>query len=494
MIATLERALNWETFERQLVEWLTKHDLMQRQARWVVGVSGGADSTLLLHALRVVSERNTLEWDLHVAHLHHGLRTVDADADEVFVRELAEASRLPLHVERADLAADATNTNGASEDTARSRRYEFFERVAIQIGSDIIAVAHHADDDAETVLHRICRGTGMRGLAGMREVRAIRAGSMTRLVRPLLHVRRHEIEHLCKEQGVSYRTDATNLTTKYTRGRLRNLVIPLLREQMNPNVTEALLRLAEQARWLGTYLEDAAARTFDSLVVQEAPDCVVLNTRAMLSKQRIIQAEIVRRATSRVLGGERDLSFSHTDAVLKLAADGETGKELHLPGPLVVRKVYERLEFRPLETSVEAPELFPVFINCPGATDLPALGMKLTADLCDVDDEVIGNVPNGQRRNEEWLDFQRLQLPLYVRARRDGDRFWPLGAPGTKSLGDFLSDAKVDPALRSRMGVVCDQAGPIWVMPLRIDERVKLRPTTKQALRLVISQTGKSRT
>ncbi|RMF71397.1 MAG: tRNA lysidine(34) synthetase TilS [Planctomycetota bacterium] len=485
-----ELGLSWADFKSDLIDWLTRHDLMRSDARWVVGVSGGADSTLLLHALRVINQDRDLKWSLHVAHLHHGLRTVDADADEQFVRQLAEDLKLPLHVERADLAAEASSAAGVNEETARIRRYEFFERVALQIGSDIIAVAHHADDDAETVLHRICRGTGLRGLAGMRETRPIRPGSTTRLVRPLLRVRRCEIERLCAEQRIAYRTDATNLTSRYTRGRLRNLVLPMLREQVNPNVTEALLRLAEQARWLGTYLEDAAERTFESLVVQESPACVVLNTRALLSKPRIIQAEIIRSAKSRVLGVERDLSFSHTDSVLKLAAEGETGKELHLPGSLVVRKVYDRLEFRPLSDGDATPELFPVFINCPGSTDLPVLGMRLTAEIHEVDGEAARNVPNGQRRNEEWLDVQRLKLPLYVRARRDGDRFWPLGAPGTKSLGDFLSDAKIDPALRSRMGVVCDQAGPVWVMPLRIDERVKLRPTTRRALRLVLTTAG----
>jgi tRNA(Ile)-lysidine synthase len=321
----------------------------------------------------------------------------------------------------------------------------------------------------------------------MSDIRPIQPGSRVRLVRPLLQTRRATIDEICRGQGFECRQDASNLTGEFTRGRIRNIVLPHLRETLNPNVSDALLRLAEQARWLGTYLEDAAERTFESLLISETPRHIVINTRALLAKQKLIQAEVVRRAISLVLGGEQDLGFSHLDAVLKLAADKASGKEVHLPGAVVARKQYERLEFRPLtDTGAEAwPELTPVFVACPGRTPLPSLGGELFSELCDVDPGRIDALREAPNPFEEWVDFERLRPPLLVRGKRDGDRFRPLGSPGAKTLSEFFGDEKIDPQLRARTGVLFDQDGPVWVIPLRIDDRVKLRATTRRALRLV---------
>jgi tRNA(Ile)-lysidine synthase len=477
--------VNWDALLEQLAYGLCTEGLLVPEAGWVIGVSGGADSTLLLHAMRELSERQGLRWSLHAGHLHHGLRGDDADRDAEFVARLAASLNVPLHSQRTDIAQQARESGRSTEEVARQWRYEFLERIALKSGCDLVAVAHHADDLAETVLHRICRGTGLRGLAGMPVLRPIHPGSRVRLVRPLLGQRRATIEALCRERGLEYRVDNSNATSEFTRGRIRNVVLPLMRDSINPNVTEALLRLAEQARWLGVYLEDAAARTFESLVISESPGRVVLNTRGLLSKQRIIQAEVVRKAISLVAGGEQDLSFHHIESVLKLAADRGSGRSLHLPGPALVRKQYDRLEFGPLtEPRAQPEELVPVFVACPGRTELPLLGMLLTVEVCPVSTGGTAGLIRHRGPHEEWVDFDRVHLPLLVRSRRDGDRFWPLGAPGSKSVSDFLSDEKIDPALRSRTGVLCDQRGPIWVMPMRIDERVKLRETTGRALRL----------
>ena len=482
--------MKWDSFLQRLCDWLGEHELLAPEAHWVIGVSGGADSTLLTHAMRAISEEREFGWRLHIAHMHHGLRGEDADADAAFVEDLARRLGLDFHVVRVDVCRESGENGGSIEEVARRMRYEFLERVALKTGSGCVAVAHHADDDAETILHRICRGTGIRGLAGMREIREIQPASRVRLIRPMLRERRETIELLCEERGIETRTDASNHSTEFTRGRIRNVILPTLREYLNQNVSDALLRLGEQARWLETYLRDAAARTFESLIVSDQRDHIVLNIHAMLGKQRIIQAEVVRRAVSLLPGGEQDLSFTHVDAVLRLASDGASGKELHLPGSILVRKVYDRLEFS-LRGAVEHPaELASAFVKCPGATPLPQLNAELTAEICDVDAAKIEELRRTPHPYEEWFDYDRLQFPLLVRGRRDGDRFHPLGVGGAKSLSDFLIDEKIDPATRARTGVLCDQAGVVWIMPLRIDERAKLDANTRRALRLVLTPTS----
>ncbi|MCK4340784.1 MAG: tRNA lysidine(34) synthetase TilS [Phycisphaerae bacterium] len=467
--------------------WLERRNLLAPSLNWVLGLSGGPDSTILLHALLALSERAELHWNLFPAHLHHGLRADEADADAAFASDLADELNLPFHSEQVDIRAEVESRGGSLEETARHRRYEFLERVALKTGSELVALAHHADDNAETILHRICRGTGLRGLAGIHDVRPIQPESHIRVVRPLLRQRRSTIEELCAAQGLEIRTDSTNRSLEFTRGRIRNKVMPLLAETLNPQVTDALLRLAEHARWLGTYLEDAAARTFDALVISEHPHYIVLNVRGLLGKQRIIQAEVIRRALALVNPGEQDLAFTHIDAILRLAEDPASGKEVHLPGPVVVRKQYDRLEFGPLTDEGPPPELSSVFVACPGRTPLAMLGLELRAEIRNVGPLKIKGLQRNANRYEEWLDYEQVRPPLLVRGRREGERFHPLGAPGAKTLGDFLSDEKVDPQVRARTGILCDQRGPIWVMPLRIDERVKLRPRTRKALRLVLT-------
>jgi tRNA(Ile)-lysidine synthase len=460
----------------------------------VVGVSGGPDSALLLHALRALGERADLRWRLHAAHFHHGLRGAEADADAQFVSDLADQLGIPFHTERADIRAEVERGGGSTEEVARNARYDFLERVALRTGSERVAVAHHADDNAETVLHRICRGTGLRGLVGIRDVRPIQPDSHVLVVRPLLGQRRATIEALCAARQLVLRIDSTNRSPEFTRGRIRHSIMPLLAEQLNPNVAEALLRLAEHARMLGSYLEDAAARTFDSLVVTQRSEQIVLNTRALLGKQRIIQAEVVRRAVSLVLGREQDLGFAHVESILRLAEDPGSRKEVHVPGPVVVRKLYDRLEFGPLVEAEPAPDLGTTFVACPGRTPLPLLGLLLAAEVCEVDEQRIAALRRNTNPSEEWLDFDAVQPPLVIRGRQEGDRFHPLGAPGAKTIGDFLSEQKVDPRVRARTGILCDRQGPLWVMPLRIDERAKLTEGTRQAVRLVLRPAGRPAT
>jgi len=479
--------VNWDAFLNQVQAWLESRQLLAAHTSWVVGLSGGPDSTLLVHALKALSEREELRWKLHAAHFHHGMRGAEADADAAFAAELAEQLGLPYHTERADIPAVVAEEGGSPEEVARDRRYEFLERVALKAGSELVAVAHHADDNAETILHRICRGTGLRGLAGIRDVRPIRPGSRICVVRPLLSQRRATIEELCAARGLSVRADSTNRSPEFTRGRIRHEIMPLLAAQLNPNVSEALLRLGEHARLLGTYLEDAAERTFESLVIAQRPRHIVLNTRALLGKQRIIQAEVVRRAISLVLEGDQDLSFAHVEAILRLVDDPASGKEVHVPGPVVVRKQYDRLEFRPLNDDEPAPELGTIFVACPGRTALPMLGQTLMAEVCDMTPEKLEDLRRNTNRLEEWLDLEFVRPPLLVRGRQDGDRFHPLGAPGVKTVSDFFGEQKIDPEVRARTGILCDQQGPLWVMPLRIDERVKLRPETRKALRLTLT-------
>lgn len=265
-----------------------------------VGVSGGADSVALAAALRRAGE-----WDLQVAHVHHGLRP-EADADAEFVAELARGWELPFHLERMDTPALARKWGAGMEEAGRRGRYQALSAVAARTGAAAVAAAHHADDQVETILHRIFRGTHLRGLAGMAPQRPMGAG--VQLVRPLLWARRREIEEFCRAEGLTWRTDHTNLQTDFTRNFIRHELLPLLRRRLNVKADEAVLRLATAACEAQTVLEELADRLFDRACRKRSSDEVVLRVVPLRNVPRPLAAMALRAALAAIASPQQALT------------------------------------------------------------------------------------------------------------------------------------------------------------------------------------------
>ncbi|MBN1343398.1 MAG: tRNA lysidine(34) synthetase TilS [Phycisphaerae bacterium] len=481
-----------QTFLKQLRSEIIDHGLIDPGRPVVLAVSGGPDSMAMLHGLVELNQVDEMGWVLHVAHLNHQIRGREADDDADFVARQAKVLALGCTVEREDIPALASQTKRSIEETARTRRYEFLEKVCLRVDAQIVATAHQADDNAETVLHHILRGTGLRGLAGISRSRPIRPGSPIRLIRPMLGLRRAELVDYLDEMGLAYRHDRSNESDEHTRNRLRNRVIPLLREQVNPQVTDALLRLAEQAEWFEHYLEATAARTFETLIVTQTDQELVLNAETLLKKSPIIQTELIRRAIMTLWAApayrgieiDRELSFHHLQSVARLAANPGSGKQLSLPAGMTVLRQYRRLIFRLPGEELREEIAREIVVACPGRTPLPVRGLDVTTEIVAFDQEAWPAIQKQKDASEEWLDLDQIRPPLVVRLPKRGDRFHPLGAPGSKKLSDFFIDAKVPPDERDRAAVLCDQIGPIWIVGLRIDDRVRIRRSTRQALRI----------
>lgn len=468
---------------------LIDRQLLGRDEAVVVGVSGGPDSVALLHLLHSLKSQEGWSLQLHVAHMNHQLRGAESDADAAFVERLAKSLGLPVTLESVDVRARAKERGGSLELVGRQCRFEFLERLCLKLGWHTVAMAHHADDNAETILHRIIRGTGLRGLGGIRIVRSLRPGSDIRIIRPLLPFRRAQIEDYLAQKGLESRLDATNHSSEFTRNRLRNIILPLLREKFNPQVDEALLRLAEQARGADAYLSETSERQLESLVVSHDTSQLTLHAQLLARKPRVIQTQVIRHALLRLGVGEAELTYGHLEAVANLAAGREGNKTLDLPGGLRVARRYSRLVFETQSGAPVEPTAEEMRVSMNGVTLLPAFGMEIAAELIEADEETVAahirrQAGRGQTNYEEWLDAGQVTPPLVARPRRPGDRFLPLGMTGMKKLSDFFIDEKIDPQLRDRAVVLCDQLGPVWVAPFRIDDRVRLHRGTRQILRL----------
>ncbi len=311
-----------------------------RDRRLVIGVSGGPDSTALAFLLDELNSTQDRGWLLHLAHFNHGLRGADSDSDAGFVADLAERHGWEVTIDQRPNSGRNQQVGGASEETTRNERYDFFERVLTNQNAQVVATAHHADDNVETVLHRLLRGTGIRGLSGIPAVRPLRNGQPFRLIRPLLNVRRADILAYLDRRGITYCHDHTNEVTEFTRNRIRNELIPKLEQDYNPAVADAVLRLAEQARRLNEFVQRAVDERLPTMLLGETsaehPTEITLNATALLREPQALQTEIVRRAITTIGVGEKKLTFGHLISIVELAEKNVSGKRLELPGGLRV--------------------------------------------------------------------------------------------------------------------------------------------------------------
>ncbi|MHC5108707.1 MAG: tRNA lysidine(34) synthetase TilS [Planctomycetota bacterium] len=469
---------------RSFAQEITTDGLIDNDASVVVGVSGGPDSMALLHLLLGLNKSHDWNLKIHVAHLNHQLRTRESEEDAAFVQAAADAHALPCTIDSRNIADIAEDEGLGIEEVGRRERYAFYERVCLTAGSSIVAIAHQQDDNAETILQRILRGTGVRGLAGIPRARKLSPQSDITIVRPLLRRSREWVMTYLADEGVAYRDDRTNLSNEPMRNRIRNKIIPTLADEVNPQVKDALIRLGEQAQWVEEYLRETVERTFDTLIVSRNDQELTINADALARKSRIVQTEIIRLAYRSFGLGEQDLAFTHLVAALELVSDPTSGRQVQLPRGMTLEKRYGHLSFA-MPTDEPREEISPeIAIHLPGQTVLPIRRLIIDCEILQVTESEMASLRRLHEKSEEYVDFDAVHPPLVVRTRKPGDRFFPLGAPGSKKLSDFLADTKVSPKARKRVAVLCDQLGPIWVIGHRLDERVKLTALTRKVLHL----------
>jgi tRNA(Ile)-lysidine synthase len=326
----------------------------------VCGVSGGPDSMALLHALFAVNAQRKRGWQLYAAHLNHGLRP-EAEADARFVAKAAARLGLTCDVQSVDVAASAKGSNQGVEETGRRRRYEYLEEVAIKKAATVVAVGHHADDQAETVLHHVIRGTGLRGLSGMPSCRPIREGSDIQLVRPLLGLRRDELRAYLDGQSIAYREDLSNFDPAVaTRNAIRHQVMPLLRELVNPQAATALLRLAAQAERVRKAIAGYAEEALNQLQIRRGEGSVVLAADALARLPMAVQTEIVVVVLRRLGASLQAVDFERIEAAVAQGDVAGRGRRVELPGGVVVERRGRELSIRWLASSSCNPPDHPV--------------------------------------------------------------------------------------------------------------------------------------
>ena len=466
----------------------------------VVGVSGGPDSLCLLHVLHAL--KADYRFDLHVAHLHHGIRGDDADADADAVRAIAAEWNLPCSVELVDVPELSRKHRMAIEETARQARYSFLGRVAEATGSRLIAVGHNADDQVETVLMHWIRGAGLAGLRGMlpvtslaeyRMLGALNCGpvdSDIRLVRPLLAVPRSEIEAYCVYHRLEPRFDRSNLDTTLFRNWLRHEVLPMLARH-NPNIRNVIRSSSRVLADDYEMLRSVLLETWNRLVREETAERITLDLDGWRALPTSLQRATVREAVQRLRRSLRDLSFVHVENAVAVARSGSAGAQCTLPRGLVLTVEYELLVLGSMGVAPMLPD-WPLLVEgcgalslrVPGTTALPGSGWELEVQVLSR-----SALPRDWESNKErwraFVDAREVGSQLWLRARRPGDRFQPLGMSGrTVKLSGFFTNRKVQRAVRDRLPVVVSDRGIAWVCGFHLDDAAAIRESTREVLYL----------
>ncbi len=422
----------------------------------VVAASGGVDSTVLLDVLDGLGHR------LHVAHLDHALRS-DSATDGRFVADEAQRRGLPCSVERRDVGAYARSEGLSLEESGRRQRYAFLDQVADRVGAEFIALGHHADDQAETVILRLLRGSGATGLGGMEIVRE------GRYLRPLLHVRRAEIERYARQRGLRYREDSSNRDWRFLRNRVRGELIPLLKSY-NSNIAEVLNRTAALLKAEDDLLAGLAQEALDTVICERCNDKVALDSNRLLAYHIAIQRRVLRAVLQGLAAAEGPFDFARVEQVRNWIGDGD--KRLRVLGAGLraqgcgARYILRRGQRSPISRCFEIP----------GVLMLREHGVKIRVQI--VSPEHFDKAQLGGA--QVALDADRLGARVQVRSLRPGDRFQPLGMEGHKKLSDFLIDAKWPKISRDEVLVLARGEEIAWVVPLRSSHAFRIKSTTRR--------------
>ena len=483
---------------QRVTEFIEKHQLLPDNGEIIVAVSGGADSLCLLHLLHRLCGpgKRYPELRLHAAHLNHKLRGEESQRDADAVARIATAWGIPCTVGVIDVPALAREEHRSLEDAARVARYRFLREVA---HGQPIAVAHHADDQVETLLLHWMRGSGLAGMVGM-------LPRQQDILRPLLEVSHADTVAYCRQHAIVPVEDLSNTDARFLRNRIRHELLPLL-QSLNPGIQETLLRNAAIMRVDVDWIETQVDACWPAVVVAEQAQSIKLDAHAVSELPLSLQRHLLRRVTARLSDGQSPLQTRHYALLEQLLYHEEDGQERRLDLPSGLRATYdfEHVLFERLDIHTTKPSLADethtqetVVLPVPGSVEIPGTPWMVMAEP--VSEEVMREVRQALRR-ENWPEVRRL-LPftrdnvyvdgdvtgsdLLVRTRRPGDRMQPLGMTHEKKVQDILVDKHIARTERMFIPLIFSPSHCIWLAGICLDERVKLTNKTRNVIRLSI--------
>ena len=435
--------------------YISRHHMLEKGDKVIVGVSGGADSVCLLFVL--LDLRDELELEIQAVHVHHGIRGVAADADEQYVRKLCQENGVDLKVFHENVKDYAKKYGLTEEEAGRNVRRKVFQDVCREEGGNKIALAHHQNDNVETFVWNLSRGTGVRGAGGIRPVYG-------KWIRPLLRCSRKEIESYLEKRGISYCTDETNLEDDYTRNRLRNHVIPYLEEEINVKVLEHMADAIEQFRVIDDYLQEETARYFSDCTKNQGEN-LILYKNVFERTPEALKSYVIYHAIAEIAGSKKDIEQVHVRMILVLLGK-QVGKRCDLPYGICVTRCYEGLEF---SDGLGEKEELPVQMKM---RIFPKEGDRITFP---------------ENPYTKWFDYDIIKRTVKLRHREPGDYIAINEDGGRKKLKQYFVDEKIPQKDLEHIWLVADGDEIMWIVGYRQSQAYQITEHTRNILEIEIN-------
>lgn len=438
---------------------IEKYNMLEGCSGIVAGVSGGADSMALIHMLKNIAKDKKI--NLYATHINHLLRGEEADRDEEFVRKFCKDNGIELFVLRADVKEAAKKKKLGLEECGRAVRYEFFNNCALKTGAEKIALAHTMSDSAETMIFNLIRGAGLKGLCGIQPKR-------DNIIRPLIFCTREDIEDYCKENKIEYITDSSNLSDDYTRNRIRNTLIPIIKE-INPSYIESFYRLSQAAN----EDEEFLTRLSRKALADADFDGSSFKTDVLKNQEKSISIRTLREVCVKAFDITPD--YNKINGLYNLLINGKTSDKFQIKGSFFAYIKYGR--FYTSKIKGEKPSNFELVL---------IEGSNILNDGRIVYIEKTHIINSSDTKT--CLDYDKIKGDIIARTRKTGDYFTPKSKQGGKSLKKLFIDYKIDEELRNNAIVLCDDSGIIWVQHLGVSKEKALDRDSKSALKIILKQ------
>ncbi len=469
---------------KRIEKFIQKYHMLTCGDRVIAGVSGGADSVCLF--LMLLELRKKIEFDLIAVHVHHGLRGEAADQDQRFVEALCEQHRIPLEIFRVNLESIAKKRKQSLEEAGRMVRREAFDSVCQKYGGNKIALAHHQNDNAETLLWNLSRGTRLDGLGGIRPVNG-------KFIRPLLCMNRKEIEEYLAKRKQSYCIDETNAGTDYTRNKLRHLVLPILEEQVNSAAVRHMNETMEQIWELQEYMQEQVEAAYQECVQEHSEKAcwIQIQQNSFETFPELIKKMVIRKGMEQVGGKKRDLSHKHVDVMMELM-NKQVGRTLDLPYEMHAKRNYEGIRLEKQRTysfgeekKAEIMQECMSELNIPGETILADRNLKLRCKILEKPKNLsIKDIP--QKIYTKWFDYGIIKSSLYIRTRQAGDTIVIDEKGHQKKLKNWFVDEKIPKEVRDSQLLLAENNEILWVLGHRMSQAYQVKQSTKWILQIEV--------
>jgi len=458
----------------KILDTINTYNMIQKKDRVIVALSGGPDSVFLVYALYQLMKN--LEIDLFATHIHHGIRGEYADRDMEFAKKFCDNLDIPISTFNYNVPDYAERKGLSVEEAGREIRLSTYKRAMDEYSADKVATGHTADDQAETVLLRLITGAGKRGLAG---IHPVYEGF---IIRPLLEIRKEEILKYLDDNHIEYMIDHTNFETDILRNRIRNVLIPLLKEEFNPKVESALCRTAAIFQEEMTYLKRITDFYLDRFALIEGNEAR-LNLSGLSSMSPYILKHLLWEFVCRFTGSMKNLTYHHTQNLFNLL-EKSSGSSIQLPGNIRAKKEYEFLVIT-RDIGLRKTHLPEKTLKIPGENVLNEWNIVIRG-------EILNEKPSLDSVDPFtiFIDYDKCEGKEFImRTRMPGDRFSPLGMKGTKKVKDFFIDEKIPVSLRDRIPIILCNCKILWIAGYRQSELYRMTPDTKRVLKLRVEKT-----